>query len=232
MTWTYNVADANGQDVSNQTSIYYYQHSTKSLAKRVRPAPLMRCGDSPQAFVASRCEREISPQNFAIRCEDARGVLYDWVGACNPDEICVQGKDVEPMFYDNSPPTRVAYCVSTGNFIRLAQNWLDRQAEQAAGAVQQQLPAGGQGFAVEAVVTGIDPTKAVTATQMQFRAQSVKELFGARSYITLPGGYNECQQCSGAGLSEIPAEAGAYAIDVILPTVGMEANLYMVSFAP
>ena len=60
-------------------------------------------------------------------------------------------------------------------------------------------------------------TNGIRAESMQIAAQSVNEIFGARSYSTLDGGLSSCTSCSSLALRPIPSRTQYFRLTIDLP---------------
>ena len=81
---------------------------------------------------------------------------------------------------------------------------------------------------VQAILTAAEnPAISVTAAKMTMQAQSVREIFGARSYTTLDGGLASCTNCERVGMYPVPKGTQHWLIDVVLPVGVTAARLYL-----
>ena len=176
-------------------------------------------------FSRSWCTPEINPQAYTLSCLDllsANDLSFDIPSRCASHEICIDGNRF--LDFDNGPLYLTAYCVSTNNFVTLAQGFAEKEAFQ-----NYDPPIRDKGqTAIEAKLTGLDITSSVVATSLRIRAQSVKELFGSELHTTLPGGIEACTNCTNVVLQPVPVGTQRVQVDAVLPTLVEGAKLFLV----
>ena len=168
-------------------------------------------------------------QAYFVYCASHEGLVAPFYGECLETEICVEGRSSYDADYDYDPNYHsTAYCQSTSNFVKIAQTELDKMEEVAAlaASVGNQVQKHGVHALVAAILTTLDGKSALNATFLQIEAQSVKEIFGAKSYTTLPGGLSGCWKCASARVQPIPVGTNFIQLHIVLP-VGGSGRLYL-----
>ncbi|MCJ1372476.1 hypothetical protein MMC20_003701 [Loxospora ochrophaea] len=154
---------------------------------------------------------------------------------CSPAELCADAErwDGLPHFLYTGrttppdPDPNIAWCVNWDTYSAaieriydgyLPQSW---EVEQLSfGAIQ----------VVGLMLTSVDSTLLIDATSLQVQAQSVHELFGAKTYNTLSKGLSGCMNCA---TTAIRTPRGTQRLQIrVAPKTGVEGRLYLVNLSP
>ena len=145
------------------------------------------------------------------------------ITSCRQNEICVDGYGpLELWDFDES----VAYCVSTQNFVNIAEDQIAHVKADVAGG--EGLPAdvaditsATKSMGIEAVLTAPDHTSSMYARRMRIRAQSYREAFHTQLWLSLPNGTESCKGCASLDLRPLPVGTKRIAVDIMLSGPGL-----------
>ena len=206
-------------------------------------------------FISSKCDRspEHSERKYKSLCRQRTSPptppapAVNYTGYCESAEVCfdipLSRQDLE-----TAPPgvTSMAYCASG----RIAPHTLAHAVsiDKYGNTVDMKdlggrmsMSGGPPRLAQAAVMNTSAPdyisrgrpypnraASAVTADSIQISAQSVHEIFGATSYMTLEGGLTACVQCASVALQPVPARTQSFDIKIVLPP-GVTAVLVLLA---
>ena len=120
-----------------------------------------------------------------------------------------------------------AYCVSTNNFVKIVQDQLTDS--NAATRVANFKAAGSQsGYAVQAVVTGLDNASCVFVQSLVIQAQSYSTMWDTQIWRTLNNGVNQCTECASIGIGPVPVGTQRIKVNIVLKDA-TEVLLYLAS---
>lgn len=142
--------------------------------------------------------------------------------SCAPDHICIDGQRPPPDRPDIKP---VCYCVSTENFVKIAQDGLVQDKEAKANQPLD-VPAANS-FAIAPVLADQTGTKALVAKSLSLEAQSYQMIGNVQSWGTLPRGTEKCVNCGRAVVQPIPVGTERVAVDVVLAAGTTAAAIYL-----
>ncbi|MCJ1259231.1 hypothetical protein MMC24_007067 [Lignoscripta atroalba] len=222
-------ADRSGSDISPTITLMHHHHDTRSSSsslKRDISRPLNDCAaDNPgYIFLESTCEPSEGLQAYDIVCErvillgPGCAIFHDQIaiyGNCAPHEICVEGHG------------NTAYCVSTENFVKIAESHVAGAGTQATGSIRIPAPESGASAGQHAVVAANAVLTGENAT-MRLEAQSMKlwalhgNLVTADYPIlqTVLNGTAACENCSSVELQPVPETADVLVANVLLKGAG------------
>ena len=232
------VTDATGQDASDRMTILHHHHhdSFHGNQKRDRSRLMNYCPHGHDWLGESHCTRQFSnanqsPQGVAIMCTfvgHAGPQFYAHQTACLPNEICVQ-KNYAPPYGQN---LHVAYCVSTDNFVKIAQDHLTHATTPA--NVQQNVgpvrTVGKTPYSVQAVMTTLDTRAVITVARLEITAQKRAIVHEAPLWVPVEGGKQQCSDCASVEIPTVPAGTQRVDVHVGLRKGTVAGLLYLVSF--
>lgn len=131
-----------GKDASGRLKVMHYYHDPDGRKRST--SRLIDFCPSPLVSVLSTCRRSASAQAYTVWCQSPQGIATFHLGSCHDNEICVKGLTGANAYS--------AYCVSTENFVHIAQVELERTGIQPAEVGQRVAGS----VAGEAVVTAPD----------------------------------------------------------------------------
>ncbi|KAL9118088.1 MAG: hypothetical protein Q9187_005369, partial [Circinaria calcarea] len=146
-----------------------------------------------------------SPRGVGIVCSFVGHTgprFYIYQTTCLPHEICVQ-KNYRGRYTQSE---HIAYCVSTKNFVRIAQD--HRTHETTPANVQQGvgpvLASGTTPYSVEAVMTTLDSRAVVTVARLEITAQKRAIVHEAPLWVSVDGGKQQCSDCASVEIPTVP----------------------------
>ena len=210
------IIDTNGNDASSNLNVQPQSLFGSSRPKRdVVARPLNECpsfGFFDYTFVESKCGPDTDLRNYILRCRLSDSITHNLRDQCAPDELCVEGFSSHPNAVGGS--NEMAYCVSRSAFTPLGQN--GHVEEQGAIGTSSGGSIGQASSALELVLTNTASTSPLRASQLQIAAQSVKQIFNAKSYSTLDGGFSSCENCATLRLQPVPSRTQEFDIKIVL----------------
>ncbi|KAL9111399.1 MAG: hypothetical protein Q9187_007928 [Circinaria calcarea] len=205
----FTLTDSTGEDISSNVTILHNYRNLPSPTTRKRAASRIINQCPPQyRFAYSHCNRGLSPQS------------------CHPTEFCVDPGKQASLY-------KTAFCISTNDFVVLARNEMERS--MAAGAGQLGIPPTGQKvYAVEAILTGLDPHRSVIAQSMRIQAMRYGTFHGGPAWLPVRGGDSHCKGCASTGMVEVPDGTERFEVYVVLGArmVVGGAMLWITAFKP
>ena len=106
----------------------------------------------------------------------------------------------------------------------------DASAVDAASGVSPGMPRAG--YAMEAVMTGLDHKSSVFTQSLNMQAQTLDVDKGMRLWRTLDHGTNQCTDCSSLALEALPIGTQRVKVDVVMKVATAVGLLYLASVAP
>ncbi|MCJ1372999.1 hypothetical protein MMC20_004225 [Loxospora ochrophaea] len=181
-------------------------------------------------YNGAKCKREIDPQAYTVNCtrENAAGdtveVLYRQ-DKCTGMEVCGQKR------IQVTPRVTAVWCISMdlADYVQVStviDVLLPSTCNVA--AVDVVAYAIGRDVTFEAFLETMQMGHPVAADHFQIEAREELELFGAKSYKTLPGGVSACTHCQSVELDPVPFGTQDFHLRVELPK-GVMAKMYIIS---
>ncbi|KAL8891733.1 MAG: hypothetical protein Q9215_001271 [Flavoplaca cf. flavocitrina] len=223
------VMDAAGQDHSEKFLVLgsSLNHSGHNLEKRFLPRPLNFC-PAGETFTQSYCREEMSPQAYVIVCND--GYDHSWyMRRCAEREICVRGIPKPNLPLPDGqlvPPTLTAYCVATEHFIRIGVNRASHKTSPGTIATPYKAQ-GGKMMAMEAVLTGLKPTKSIFASSLRMSAQTSDTANNVQTWRSQAGGTAVCSDCARILIAPVPVRTQRIVMNVVLDAAAAGGLLFL-----
>lgn len=224
------ISDTNGNDISDRFSVHHDQRLAPSLLEHIAKRasrPLRSCPNPGLPhFQGSFCLRTVSAAAYAISCTNDRTGLWGRAsGECEESEICIDGSHPEP---------HIAYCVSKNDFVEMAiertKTKKGGSAVEVASGVSPGMPQAG--YALEAVMTGLDHKTSVFTQSLNMQAQTLDVDKNTRVWRTLDRGTSQCTDCSSLSIEPLPIGTQRVKVDVVLKAATAVGLLYLASVAP
>ena len=210
-------------DIPNHNSLLPRDHKQEKRVIRQYPARLCPPG---WETVNSWCDYAHGPQAYQLTCKHS---LIENVnveeGRCNNDEMCF-----DYIKYDQDQVTlRRAYCVSEWDFYQLSLPDTGLASSQRGtayfSASTLRMPSWDAHKTLEVILVDSQERNTLNAASLRIQAQRLSNVNGHPSAQTLPGGLNECTDCSSIGLDSVPDGTEGFTLDIIMKTKVNEGKL-------
>ena len=130
---------------------------------------------------------------------------------------------------ENQVMYRRAYCVSESDFYQLslpeAGLAISQRGSVSFSASMVGLPSRSAHSTLEVLILDSLEQTTLNASSLRIQAQRVTNVKGHPSAQTLPGGLNECTDCSSIGLDSVPDGTEGITLDIIMKTRVNEGKL-------
>ncbi|KAL9627028.1 MAG: hypothetical protein Q9204_006860 [Flavoplaca sp. TL-2023a] len=148
-------------------------------------------------------------------------------GIC--DQICVRGIPKPNLPLPDGqlvPPTLTAYCVATEHFIRIGVNRASHKTSPGTIATPYKAQEGKM-MAMEAVLTGLKPTKSIFASSLRMSAQTSDTSNNVQTWRSQAGGTAVCTNCARILIAPVPVRTQRIVMNVVLDAAAAGGLLFL-----
>ena len=185
--------------------------------------------------MGSHCLRAANSQAYLISCANYQtGVFIHAPGECEDSEICIDGRNLHNHEFHHIPIPDTAYCVSINNFVEIALERSRTTKDPSAVEVASDVGPGmaSAGYAMEAVMTGLDHKTSLFMHSLKMQAQTLDVDKNRLVWRTLDRGMTQCTNCSSLALGPLPIGTQRVKVDAVLKAATAVGLLYLASVAP
>ena len=201
-------------------------HRRRQLSYSSSEQPTQDCQDPSYFFTESACDYEPESSQFAyntisytVKCKNSAGEEKIVKGECTDYRMCVQGYGVNT---DNSALSDFPAAICSDevlyytNFSQPYYGDADFDDDEGNSIKSFHYPTRWRpSSSLSAVATGPNDNDVTLmyAQHLEISADSVKELFGAKSYNTL--GLKGCNSCAATGIHPVPAKTMIFGLQAV-----------------
>ena len=218
---------------SNQDLHVFFYHqnaiSAGKLHKRYETSRPINFCPPHHTFRYSVCSPVHGPRVFSRVCTpnardgDLQNII-SW-GQCHENAICIDAKTTVDV-YGEGYRYSMAYCVDQRNFIELAQLMAGKEATgDPAGKKLKVAAEAGSSF--QAVLTTNDSANSLRAKHLELQARKTVRVGDLPISRDLRLEDQECNECSRAGLSNLPMGTEEVQLGLRLDPGMLSGNLYL-----